>query len=116
MALSKDKVNDLDIWLEGLGSLREKLLEQGLKTKEELLWLSQEEIDSMCTENDIPLFEKKRLEMKLLALQALNKTVDRSPSPNGSVSHNKKHKKRHHHKHLRNESNYSESTTTTKGG
>ena len=37
----------------------------------------------MCDDSKIPLFEKKRLEMKLLALQALTK--QRSPSPNDSV-------------------------------
>eukprot|EP00486_Rosalina_sp_Unknown_P014193 CAMPEP_0201589460 /NCGR_PEP_ID=MMETSP0190_2-20130828/166654_1 /ASSEMBLY_ACC=CAM_ASM_000263 /TAXON_ID=37353 /ORGANISM="Rosalina sp." /LENGTH=64 /DNA_ID=CAMNT_0048043619 /DNA_START=17 /DNA_END=208 /DNA_ORIENTATION=+ len=64
MAIKQEEVDDLESWLEGLGSLREKLLQQGLKSKEELLWLSQTDIDKMCQENDIPLFEKKRLEMK----------------------------------------------------
>ena len=101
MAINKTKVtldaedNELESWLDGLGSLREKLLQQGLKTKEELLWLSQEEIDAMCEENDVPLFEKKRLEMKLLALEALSKTVERTPSPNGSVDQHKLNNNKH---------------------
>ena len=45
MALKEQEVNDLDSWLDGLGSLREKLLQQGLRSKEELLWLSQSDIE-----------------------------------------------------------------------
>ena len=48
MALTKDTVDDLEAWLEGLGSLREKLLEAGLKSKDELLWLSQSDIEFGC--------------------------------------------------------------------
>eukprot|EP01083_Nonionella_stella_P049772 132588_1 len=114
MAVTKSNGDDLETWLEGLGSLREKLLQQGLKTKEELLWLSQDDIDKMCQDNGIPLFEKKRLEMKLLALQALNKT-ERTPSPNGSVSaHKSTAKHRSTNRHKRNDSNFS--NYSTKGG
>lgn len=45
MAIREDAVDDLETWLEGLGKLRTALLEAGLKTKEELLWLSQPEIE-----------------------------------------------------------------------
>lgn len=45
MALKEQEVDDLESWLDGLGSLREKLLQQGLKSKEELLWLSQSDIE-----------------------------------------------------------------------
>lgn len=65
----------------------------------------------MCQENDIPLFEKKRLEMKLLALQALTK--GKSPSPNGSVVAHRR-SSRHRTGHRRNDSNFS--VTTTRGG
>ena len=44
MALNKDQIDDLETWLDGLGTLRETLLQQGLKSKEELLWLSQSDI------------------------------------------------------------------------
>ena len=45
MASNEVQADDLETWLNGLGSLREKLLQQGLKSKEELLWLSQDDIE-----------------------------------------------------------------------
>ena len=57
MALKEQEVDDLESWLEGLGSLREKLLQQGLKSKEELLWLSQSDIEFWLYFVSFPIYQ-----------------------------------------------------------
>ena len=45
MADKEENCADLETWLDGIGSLKEVLLQKGLQHQHELLWLSPEEIE-----------------------------------------------------------------------
>ena len=45
MASNKDEEDDTESWLDDLGSLKNTLLDKGLKHPMELLWLNQDEIE-----------------------------------------------------------------------
>ena len=70
----------------------------------------------MCEENNVGIFERKRLELKLIALQALNKS--KSPSPTHSTKHRSSTNGHHTHrssKHYRTDSNHSHFSATAHG-